>query len=396
MEFAFTDEQCELAGVVRSFLTRHAGEQDVRKLMETELGFDPGVWRQLATDIGVQGLAIPERYGGAGAGFVELGVVLKEAGRALFVAPLFSTAVLAVHTLLLSGDEAACARYLPRIAAGDMVATLAVDEPFAGPDDGPVSDAAGSAPVGMAASRRGESWSLSGVKTRVIDGLLADLIIVAARTEAGLSLFTVDADTPGLLREPLTALDPTRKLARLSFDQVEARLLGEGAGRPVLDAVLDLAAVGLAAEQVGGAQRCLELSVEHAKERIQFGRPIGTFQSIKHLCADMLLEVERAEAAVDYTLWAAAERTDDFPVLASMTRALCSDTYASLAFSTIQVLGGVGFTWEHPAHLYLRRARSSALMLGTADEHRELMMQRLESPTRTLRCSAYDSAPAAP
>jgi alkylation response protein AidB-like acyl-CoA dehydrogenase len=363
VDFAFTEEQSELADVLRSFLTRHSDEQQVRALMETDVGFDPAVWRQLATGVGVQGLAIPEQFGGQGAGFVELGLMLKEAGRSLLVAPLFSTTVLAAHALLLSGDERACSRYLPRIAAGELVATVAVD------------DAA--APV--RSSVRDGSWRLSGTKTVVLDGLLADLIIVTAQTDGGLGLFTVEAGATGLGRESLSSLDPTRKLARLDFDDVEAQPLGDsaGSGAECLDTVCALASVGLAAEQLGGAQRCLELSVAYAKDRIQFGRPIGSFQSIKHLCADMLLEVERAAAAVDYALWAAAERTDDLPVLAAMTKALCSDVYSNVAFSTIQVHGGIGFTWEHPAHLYLRRARSSALMFGTADEHRERMLQRL-------------------
>jgi alkylation response protein AidB-like acyl-CoA dehydrogenase len=361
MDFALTDEQLELSRVVRSFLERHSGEADVRRLMETEHGYDEAVWRQLAGELGLAGLAIPESHGGAGYGFVELGVALTEMGRSLLVAPFFSTVVLAAHALLASGDEQAQDRYLPAIAGGELLATVALEAP---------------AEAGVRATRvsSGGGWRLHGTVTRVLDGLLADLVIVAA----GGTLFLVERDAPGLTRTAQDVLDPTRKMARLDFEGVSATPLGaEGAAASVVDLVRDLAAVGMAAEQVGGARRCLEISVQYARDRIQFGRPIGSFQSIKHLCADMMLEVESASAALDYALWAAAERTEDLPAVASMTRALCSDTYSQVAFSTIQVLGGIGFTWEHPAHLYLRRAKSSALLFGTADEHRELLMQRL-------------------
>jgi alkylation response protein AidB-like acyl-CoA dehydrogenase len=212
----------------------------------------------------------------------------------------------------------------------------------------------------------------------VIDGHTAQLILVAARTGSDVSLFAVDGSAAGLTRTPLSTMDQTRKQARLEFSGVPARLVGaEGQGWPVLVKALDLAAVALAAEQVGGAQKVLEMSVEYAKVRVQFGRPIGSFQAIKHKCADMLLEVESAKSAAYYAGWAAAEDNDELPVVASLAKAYCSDAYFHAAAENIQIHGGIGFTWEHPAHLYFKRAKSSELMLGDPTYHREQLAQRI-------------------
>ena len=206
----------------------------------------------------------------------------------------------------------------------------------------------------------------------------ADLILVVGRTAAGLSLFGVKGDADGLTRTPLATMDQTRKQARLEFADTPAWLIGvDGAAAPGLSKTLDLAAVALAAEQVGGAQRCLDSSVEYAKTRIQFGRPIGSFQAIKHKCADMLLEVESAKSAAYYAGWAAAEDSDELPVVASLAKSYCSEAYFHAAAETIQIHGGIGFTWEHPAHLYFKRAKSSELMLGDPSYHRELLAQRI-------------------
>jgi alkylation response protein AidB-like acyl-CoA dehydrogenase len=212
----------------------------------------------------------------------------------------------------------------------------------------------------------------------VIDGHTANLILVAARSGDGISLFSVEGDAAGLTRTPLTTMDQTRKQARLEFSGVPAKLIGaEGKGWDTLSRVLDLAAVALAAEQVGGAQKCLDMSVEYAKVRVQFGRPIGSFQAIKHKCADMLLEVESAKSAAYYAGWAAAELNDELPVVASLAKAYCSDAYFHAAAENIQIHGGIGFTWEHDAHLYFKRAKSSELLLGDPTYHRELLAQRI-------------------
>ena len=277
--------------------------------------------------------------------------------------------VLAANTLLQSGDDAAKKEYLPGIASGETIATLAFTEPSGKWDESGVE---------ATASGKGDSWKLSGTKMFVLDGHTADLIIVAARTPKGVSLFAVNGDAAGLTRTPLATMDQTRKQAKLELDGVEGRLIGEeGKGWDVLSTVLDLAAVALAAEQVGGAQRCLDMSVEYAKVRVQFGRPIGSFQAIKHKCADMLLEVESAKSAAYYAGWCASEMNDELPAVASLAKAYCSDAYFHAAAENIQIHGGIGFTWEHPAHLYFKRAKSSELLFGDPTYHRELLAQRI-------------------
>ena len=369
MNFAFTEEQDELRNTVRAFLESKSAESAVREQMETEAGYDEAVWRQMAEQMGLQGLHIPEAYGGSGFGYVELGIVLEEMGRALLCAPFFSSVVLAANTLIQSGDEDAKQKYLPGIASGETIATLAYTEPSGKWDE---------AGITMEASGSGDSWTLTGEKMFVVDGHTANLIIVAARTGAGVSLFAVDGDASGLTRTALSTMDQTRKQARLEFADTPATLIGaDGAGWDVLSNVLDLVAVGLAAEQVGGAQKVLEMAVEYAKVRVQFGRPIGSFQAIKHKCADMLLEVESAKSAAYYGLWCASEMNDELPSVASLAKAYCSEAYFHATAENIQIHGGIGFTWEHPAHLYFKRAKSSELMFGDPTYHRELLAQRI-------------------
>jgi len=369
MNFAFSEEQEELRRIVRQFLDSKSSEAEVRRLMETTEGYDPATWSQLAEQLGLQSLIIPEEFGGQGYGYVELTVVLEEMGRSLLCAPYFSSVVLAANTLLHSGDDAAKKELLPGIASGDTIATLAMTE------DNGRWDAEG---ITATASKSGDGYTIDGHKMFVLDGHTANLIIVAAKTGDNVSLFTVAGDADGLTRTPLATMDQTRKQARLEFSGTPAKLLGsEGEGWPVLSRVLDLAAVALAAEQVGGAQKCLDMSVEYAKVRVQFGRPIGSFQAIKHKCADMLLEVESAKSAAYYAGWAAAELNDELPTVASLAKAYCSDAYFHAAAENIQIHGGIGFTWEHDAHLYFKRAKSSQLLLGDPTYHRELLAQRI-------------------
>ena len=369
MNFAFTDEQEQLREFVRSFLEEKSPESAVREQMDTERGFDPDVWSQMSEQMGLPALTIPEAYGGQGFTRVEQMVVLEEMGRALLCAPYFSSAVMAANTLMLSGDEAAKEAHLPGIASGETRGTLAFTEQNGRWDEPGIT---------MVASPDNGSWRLDGVKMYVLDGHTADLLLVAARSPGGVSLFMVDPDGPGLDRAPLSTMDQTRKQAKLTFDAVEATLVGEeGQGWTVLETVLDLAAVALAAEQVGGAQRCLEMSVEYAKVRVQFGRPIGSFQAIKHKCADMLLEVESAKSAAYYAGWCAAEMNDELPQVASLAKSYCSEAYFHATAENIQIHGGIGFTWEHPAHLYFKRAKSSELLFGDPTYHRELLAQRI-------------------
>ena len=372
MNFAFSEEQEELRGAVRRFLADKSPEAEVRRLMATEEGYDPAVWRQMADQLGLQGLAVPERHGGAGFGFVELAVVLEEMGAALLCAPFLSSVVLAANALVTSGDEAAMDRWLPGIASGETVAALAVTE------DGGRWDLEAAGAVTTTARRTGDGWVLDGHKSFVLDGHVAGLLLVVARSDDGLGLFAVEGDAPGLARRVLPTMDQTRKQARLELAGVPAAAVGEpGGAGPGLARTLDLAAVALAAEQVGGAQRCLDRAVAYAKERIQFGRPIGSFQAIKHKCADLLLEVESARSAAYYGAWAAAEDSDELPVVASLAKAYCSEAYFHAAAENIQIHGGIGFTWEHDAHLYFKRAKSSELLFGDPAYHRELLAQRI-------------------
>jgi alkylation response protein AidB-like acyl-CoA dehydrogenase len=369
VNFAFSEEQEELRNIVRQFLEAKSPESAVREQMDTEKGFDDAVWKQMSEQMGLQSLIIPEQYGGSGYTYVELTVVLEEMGRALLCAPYFSTVVLAANTLMHSGDEAAKSALLPGIASGDTIATLAFTEPNGRWDESGIE---------ATAIADGDSWKITGTKSFVLDGHTADLVLVAARTPAGVSLFHVAGDAAGLTRTALSTMDQTRKQAKLEFDGVSATLVGtDGAGWDVLSRVLDLAAVALAAEQVGGAQKCLDMSVEYAKVRVQFGRPIGSFQAIKHKCADMLLEVESAKSAAYYAGWCASELNDELPSVASLAKAYCSDAYFHAAAENIQIHGGIGFTWEHPAHLYFKRAKSSELLFGDPTYHRELLAQRI-------------------
>ncbi|MDP4930123.1 MAG: acyl-CoA/acyl-ACP dehydrogenase [Ilumatobacteraceae bacterium] len=369
MNFAFTEEQEELRKTVRAFLDSKSPETAVRTQMETEQGFDKAVWEQMGSQMGLMGLHIPEEFGGMGFSYVELGVVLEEMGRALVCAPYFATVVLAANTLLQSGDDAAKKKYLPGIAAGETIATLASTEPSGKWDE---------AGITMAAKGSGTKFTLDGTKMFVIDGHTASLILVAARTAKGVSLFAVDGNAKGLTRTALSTMDQTRKQAKLEFKGVEAELIGtEGKGWEVLSKVFDLAAVALAAEQVGGAQKVLDMAVEYAKVRVQFGRPIGSFQAIKHKCADMLLEVESAKSAAYYGMWCASEMNDELASVASLSKAYCSEAYFHAAAENIQIHGGIGFTWEHPAHLYFKRAKSSELLFGDPAYHREQLAQRI-------------------
>jgi alkylation response protein AidB-like acyl-CoA dehydrogenase len=369
VNFAFSEEQEELRKVVKDFLNAKSDEATVRELMDTEDGYDTAVWTQMAEQMGLQGLVIPEEFGGSGYSFVELIVVLEEMGRRLLCAPYFSTVVLAGQTLIHSGDDAARKEHLPGIASGETIATLAYTEPNGRWDESAVT---------MPATRSGDAWKLNGTKLYVLDGHSADLVITAARTDAGISLFAVAGDAGGLTRTSLSTMDQTRKQARLEYVDVEGTLIGtDGAGWDVLSQVLDLAAVALAAEQVGGSQEVLEMAVQYAKDRVQFGRPIGSFQAIKHKCADMLLEVESAKSAAYYAGWCASELNDELPSVASLAKAYCSEAYFHAAAENIQIHGGIGFTWEHPAHLYFKRAKSSELLFGDPTYHRELLAQRI-------------------
>ncbi len=374
MNFAFSEEQEQLRDAVRRFMETKSASADVRALMDTTDGYDPAVWAQMANELGLQSLHIPEEYGGQGFTFIELGIVLEEMGRVLLCAPYFSTVCLAANAILNAATDEQKAELLGPIASGEAIAALAFTEPNGR------WDASG---ITMEASGSGDAVTLSGTKMFVIDGHVANTVVVVARQagttgEDGIGFFVVEGDANGLTRTPLATMDQTRKQARLDFDGVTARPLGTpGAGWPALSKTLDQAAVAIANESIGGAQKCLEMAVEYAKVRVQFGRPIGSFQAIKHKCADMLLEVESGKSAAYYAAWAAAEDNEELPVVASLAKAYVSDAYFHAAAENIQIHGGIGFTWEHDAHLYFKRAKSSEILLGDATYHRELLAQRI-------------------
>ncbi|MDE3007841.1 MAG: acyl-CoA/acyl-ACP dehydrogenase [Acidobacteriota bacterium] len=369
MNFGFSEEQEELRKMVRRFLEEKSPETEVRRLMATEDGYDPAVWEQMAKELALQGLGIPETYGGQGFGPVELYVVFEEMGAALLCSPYFSSVALAANALLHVGTEENRATYLPDIASGETIATLALT------DDAGQWDLS---TTSTTASQVNGAWTISGVRSFVTDGALASLILVPAMTPAGLSLFAVQGDADGLSRDRLPTMDQTRKQSRLVLTNTPATLIGEAGGALAgLETTLQLAAAALAAEQVGGAQRVLNNSVAYAKERVQFGRPIGSFQAIKHKCADMLLDVESAKSAAYYAAYCAQELNDELPIAASLAKSFCSEAYFHCAAENIQIHGGIGFTWEHHAHLYFKRAKSSELFLGDPAYHRELLAQRL-------------------
>lgn len=356
----FTDEQRELRATVRRFLEEHSSEADVRAQMATEQGYDEKVWVALANQMGVHGMAIPEEYGGQGFSWAELGIVLEEAGRALLCAPFFASVVLAATAILESGDEEAKQRLLPGIADGSSIGTLVL------PGQG----------TAVQATCDGESWTLSGRADLVLDGHVANLIVVPASTSEGLRLLTVESGAEGLTALSRPTLDQTRKMADLVFDTVPATPLGAaGCAESTLERTLDRAAVGLALEQIGGAQAALDISVEYLKTRVQFGQPIGAFQALKHMAADVFVDVETARSAAYYAMFAVADGADDIPAAAALAAAYCTDTFVSATHQMIQFHGGMGFTWELPAHLYFKRARSSQLLLGEPQVHRERLAQ---------------------
>ena len=373
MSFSFTDEQMEFRSVLRRFLADKSPTAEVRRLMETDDGYDCEVWRSLSQDLGLTAIHIPEDYGGQGFGFVELAIAVEEMGRALLCAPYFSSIVLAATAIINGADEAQKRELLPAIAAGDIRAALAFTEENGRWDTSGVT---------MTATPSGDGYELNGIKSFVLDGHTAERIIVLARQpgtagDAGLSLFSVTADAAGVERRLLQSTDATRKLARLEFKAVTGTLLGEAGGAAApLAKTLDQAVVCLANEMVGGAEALREQALDYAQMRMQFGRTIASFQTMKHKSADMLIEVEMAKSAAYYAAAAADDDDGAFPAVASLAKAGASEAYMQTAIHAIQIHGGIGFTWDNDTQLWFKRAKSSQVFLGDANYHRELMIQR--------------------
>ncbi|MFJ8111357.1 acyl-CoA dehydrogenase family protein [Streptomyces sp. NPDC096132] len=351
-----TDEQRQLRDVLREFLAAACGPEEVREQAAGPRGFDQVLWGRLAGEIGVHGLALPEEYGGAGGSFRELAVALEETGRVLCPAPLLSTVVLAAHTLLASRDRRACERWLPGIAGGALTATVA-----------------GFLHPGTVAAEHGPGgWLLRGETDFVPDGEGADLLLVAARAPDGPRLFACGPGAGDLDRTPRRVLDPTRRQALLRFRGTPAEPVGDAGEAPrVVDTVLDAGRTALAAEQLGGSAHALEAVLDFVSHRTQFGRPIGSFQAVRHRLADLLVEVEAARSASGYAGACLADPGAGEPrVAASAAAVACSAAYRRAVAEYVQLHGGIGFTWEHPAHLYVRRARADDALFGTADDHR--------------------------
>ena len=352
MDFTLTAEQQELSRTVAGFLDKQSPEAEVRRLMAAGAAADPAVWRQLSEQLGLPGLVIPERYGGGGFGFRDFALVAEQVGAALLVCPLLTTVTAAAA--LLIGDNDVREAWLPALASGEKIATLAFAE-----ESGDWAAAAVAA--------RAVDSTLTGTKMYVVDGQFADAFVVSARNDAGVALYVVDATAPGVTVTALDTLDMTRAQARVEFSSAPAAFVADG---EALDRVLAIAGTLLAAEQVGGAQRCLDMAVEYAKVRVQFGRPIGSFQAIKHKCADMLLDVESARSAAYYAAAVLDDPAESPYIAAALAQAHCSAAYTRVAGENIQIHGGIGFTWEHPAQLYFKRAKSSELLYGDASWQR--------------------------
>jgi alkylation response protein AidB-like acyl-CoA dehydrogenase len=378
MDFSFTQEQELIRETASAFLSEISTSQAVREAMQTEQGYDDQTWQRICEEMYWQALHIPEEYGGLGLGYVELVSILEQMGRNLLCSPFFSTACLATNALLIAGTEAQKSAYLSQICAG-LTATLAFNS---------LEGSSAASQLAVIASACDEGYLLNGSSRYVIDGHSSSLLVVAARdaSAGGVSLFVIDADVEGLNKRALPTLDQTRKQAELVFENVKvpasSLMLAGALGAQALDKILSLASIAVAAEQMGGAQRVLDLAVEYTKEREQFKRPIASFQAIKHKAADMMVRAESAKSAVYYAACIADEflssgHADELVEAASIAKSYCSEAFVQNAGEAIQMHGGVGFTWEYDVHLFFKRAKATEHFLGDASYHRERLAKQL-------------------
>lgn len=364
MEFTYSDEQLMLRDGARRFLEEQSPIERVREVMDSEPGYDAELWKRMAEQ-GWQAMHLPEEHGGAGFSFAETSILLHEMGRVLAPVPYLSSAVVAAEAIRQSGDPDQVGRWLPQIAAGEMIATLAVVEPAGGWDRGSTQLRAASTDSGHV---------LTGAKSFVTDAPFADLFVVTALDGDDVGLFVVRAGDVSV--ERVVSLDMTRPLGTVEMDGAPAERLAQGSWE-VVDRVYDVARVAIASEQVGGLERVLEMAVGYAKDRKQFGRAIGSFQAIKHMCADMLVRLESARSAATHAVWGLVNDGAEAALAAPLAKAYCSEAYFKAAGDNIQLHGGIGFTWEHDAHLYFKRAKSTGLLFGSPAEQRALLADRI-------------------
>ena len=369
MDFGFSEEQELLRKSAADFLAKECPMSYVRQMMEDDRGYSDDLWNKMA-ELGWTGLIYPEEYDGAGLAIVDLVVVLEEMGKASVPGPFFSSTCLGGLAILEAGNDAQKQKYLPDIAAGKTKATLAFLEENARWDEKGIN---------IKARKGKKNYSLSGVKLFVPDAHVADVVVCAAHTADGLSLFVVDRQQAGVNTRLLKTMDQTRKLCEVTFDKVQvtpdAVLGAPGQTSEPLRRIIDRSKVALCAEMCGGAQKVLDMTVEYAKIREQFGRPIGSFQAIQHKCANMLVQVESAKSATYYAAWAVSNNVPEAPLAAAMAKAYCSDAFRQVTAEGIQVHGGIGFTWEHDMHIYFKRAKGSEVTFGDATWNRELVAQ---------------------
>ena len=369
MNFEFSDDQKQLRDQARRFLAEKCPPKAVRAVLEGKEAYDKALWKGLA-EMGFLGVAIPEEFGGTGAGHLELCVIAEEMGRALAPVPFSSTVYLAAEALMLAGSDAQKQKWLPKIASGEAIGTLALFEGTGNPS-------------AKAVKLTAANGVLNGVKKPVPDGAIADFAIVAARTgtsgrETDIALYLVDLKGGGVEAKTLTNLDPSRNQAELTFKDCKAEPLGAASeGWSILSRVLDRAAVLLAFEQVGGADRALEMGRDYALDRIAFGRPIGSFQAVKHILADMYVSATLARSNCYYGAWALSTNAGELPEAAATARISATQAFQHCAKQNIQVHGGMGFTWEFDCHLYYRRSNALALSLGSLSYWEDQLIERM-------------------
>ena len=381
MEFAFTQEQEMIRDTAAAFLAQVSDSAAVRAAMATETGYDPALWSRICTQMYWQAIHVPEAYGGMGLGYVEVVAMMEQMGKHLLCSPFFSTVCMGVNALLIAANDEQKAQWLPTICEGNTTATLAFNGGVNRWDTTAVT---------ATWRKEGDNIVLNGSYRYVIDGHTADLLIVAARQEgesSDIALFVVPAQTPGVTRAWLPTMDQARRQASIALQEVSvetaAMLSGADSGNAALTRIVDLAAIALAAEQVGGSQQMLDATVAYTSERVQFNRTIASYQAVKHKAADMMLQVEVARSAVYYAACVAQEALSgstlgaELPEAASVAKSYCSDAYFAVAGDALQLFGGVGFTWEYDVHLYFKRAKSSEHMLGNGAYHRERLAAML-------------------